>query len=412
MTWPPLTEADIVTALAEGNITESSRLDFKAQVGDSSGARKETAKDLASFAIDGGTLLIGVREDKQARTFHPEPVDLHDVVERIEDIARNRADPPLVVRPREIPSDKEGLGYVWVDVPASPDAPHMVDSRYYGRGERTNRRLSDADVLRLHGQRRNADDQLRSALTDLQRKDPFPNARPDADAAAAPQARLGHLYLVAKPRRATPGLAESLVWDQPSDALNLVANAGSSVPEKLAGWLNLVGGISKVPRSSAISVTNLNLEAAKLVDAESYGCDVRIGTDASVGYTITGATEASADDPPTQRVLDGGILTSVWHFLGITAGVAEATGYDGTWDIGIRITNLVGARSMMADRSHGFRHDYVAFDEPQYERFSSATPLDLQTANGTVKKLTQPLLRALASWQQWQQELPELKDQN
>lgn len=409
MTWPPLTESDIIAALEARDVTESSRLDFKAQVGESSGARKETAKDLASFAVDGGALLIGVREDKQARTFHPEPIDLHDVVERIEQIAGNRADPPLVVRPREIPSEREGFGYVWVDVPASPDAPHMVDGRYYGRGERTNRTLSDADVLRFHSRRRNGEDVLRSVLTDLQRKDPFPSARPEGDLTAAPQARLGHLYLVATPRRARPGLAETLVWDQASSILNLVSSAGSSVPDKLQEWLYLVGGVSRVPRASAISITNLNLDEANLGAAESYGWEVRIGTDGSVGYTITAATEVNGDEPPLRRVLDGAILTRVWHLLAITARVAEICGYDGTWDIGIRVTHLDGARSMFADRPDSFRHDYVAFDEPQYERFTSATLEALQESDSTVKQLTQPLLRGLASWQRWQLELPQLK---
>ena len=167
MTWPPLTESDIADALKAGDVAESNRLDFKALVGDNDRGRRETAKDMASFAIDGGALLIGISEDKSARSFHLAPVDLHDVVERIEQIAGNRVDPPLVVRPREIPAEQDGFGYVWVDVPASPDAPHMVDGRYYGRGERTNRTLSDADVRRLHSKRRSTELNVHDALTAL-----------------------------------------------------------------------------------------------------------------------------------------------------------------------------------------------------------------------------------------------------
>ncbi len=126
LSWNPRTEADIRAALEARDVSESNVLDMKAVIGDKDSERRETAKDLASFAVDGGALLIGVAEHKDTRTFEAVPIALHDVIERIEQIAANRVDPPLVVRPREIPSDKEGLGYVWVDIPASPDAPHMV----------------------------------------------------------------------------------------------------------------------------------------------------------------------------------------------------------------------------------------------------------------------------------------------
>ena len=41
-------------------------------------------------------------------------------------------------------------GYLIVSVPASPRAPHTADGKYYGRGDKRNRILSHAEVLRLH----------------------------------------------------------------------------------------------------------------------------------------------------------------------------------------------------------------------------------------------------------------------
>lgn len=187
MSWNPRTEAEIRAALEARDVSESKVLDMKAVIGDKDSQRKETAKDLAPFAVDGGALLIGVVEHKDTRTFEAVPIALHELIERIEQIAANRVDPPLVVRPREIPSSEEGIGYVWVDIPASPDAPHMVDGRYYGRGERTNRILSDADVLRLHQQRRNDRERALEALEVLRSHDPFPGARVEGDPAARPR---------------------------------------------------------------------------------------------------------------------------------------------------------------------------------------------------------------------------------
>jgi hypothetical protein len=66
--------------------------------------RKETGRDLTSFAIDGGVLLIGVAEDKGKHRFVLAPQPLEGLVERVELIARQPIDPPLHVQPREIPS--------------------------------------------------------------------------------------------------------------------------------------------------------------------------------------------------------------------------------------------------------------------------------------------------------------------
>ena len=38
-------------------------------------------------------------------------------------------------------------------MPPSPSAPHMVEGRYIGRGDKTKRYLADAEVLRLHARR-------------------------------------------------------------------------------------------------------------------------------------------------------------------------------------------------------------------------------------------------------------------
>jgi hypothetical protein len=39
--------------------------------------------------------------------------------------------------------DDPTVGYVAIDVPRSPRAPHIVDGRYYARGAKTNIVLSD-----------------------------------------------------------------------------------------------------------------------------------------------------------------------------------------------------------------------------------------------------------------------------
>ncbi|MFC9587852.1 hypothetical protein ACFVJ8_34185 [Streptomyces yangpuensis] len=80
----------------------------------SRGDNKELARDLASFAVDGGTLIIGVQENKESRTFELAPQPLNGLPEKIEQVARTLPDPPLTVITEEISSaadtSSEGSG--------------------------------------------------------------------------------------------------------------------------------------------------------------------------------------------------------------------------------------------------------------------------------------------------------------
>jgi len=64
-------------------------------------------------------------------------------------------------------------GYVIVQIPESPAAPHMIDKIYYGRGDKTKVKLSDAEVLRLHQRRRIAEQDVLDLLNDEITNDPF-----------------------------------------------------------------------------------------------------------------------------------------------------------------------------------------------------------------------------------------------
>jgi hypothetical protein len=405
MPWPPRSEADIITALNLGEVTESGYLDFKASVGDTASARKETAKDLASFAVDGGALLIGVREDKPARTFHPEPIDLHDVVERVEQIAGNRIDPPLVVRPREIPSDTDGLGYVWVDIPASPDAPHMVDGRYYGRGVRTRRHLTDAEVLRLHRTRQDDQGRILRALDDLQARDPYASARPNALPGVDPVARFGHLYAVAVPRAVGPGIAERLVWDGIRELIQFPATVDNTLPSSLRMYGPHPSGFDTVPGADSISLTDLDRGDVSTDGREAHGFSVRIFTDGSIGYTVT-RVSTSEGDRSSDRILDGVLLATTWRLVEWTRLMATATGYSGTWDLGIRATDLQGKRSLVLSAPQ--YSGGGAYDREEYERVAAVPGLELQRVGEVVKELVQPILRAIGSWEYWSNLVDEL----
>ncbi|MBP5934249.1 ATP-binding protein [Streptomyces sp. LBUM 1479] len=124
----PKTEADLQAAVDGGLFEESHHLDLK-KAPSSKGDNKELARDLSSFAVDGGALIIGVQENKESRTFELAPQPLSGLSEKVEQVARTIPDPPLTVITEEIGSaTDDGTGYLVVHIPASPVAPHMVDT--------------------------------------------------------------------------------------------------------------------------------------------------------------------------------------------------------------------------------------------------------------------------------------------
>jgi hypothetical protein len=206
--WTPKTEADIQQAIAYGVFGESHWWDAKRQLNSSPKGNKAFAADLAAFAIDGGSLLIGLQEDKESDTFSLAPQPTANMPERIGSIATSAVDPPLFVVTTAIPSEQTGddgaaLGYLLVEVPPSARAPHQVDGVYYGRGDRQNIRLSDAEVQRHHALRGSLTPKGSALLASEVARDPIPRADRTG----------GHLYLVAEPLTAAPDVATRFLRD-------------------------------------------------------------------------------------------------------------------------------------------------------------------------------------------------------
>jgi hypothetical protein len=150
--WPPRTEEQLQKAADDGLLEEGQRLDIKRELTPGTAGNKEIAKDIAAFALNGGIIIIGVDEDTSPPTLHP--VELAGLAERVQSVALSRVDEPVVISTIRIESKTApGQGYLIVDVPVSPRAPHQADNRYYGRSDTTNRTLPDAEVFRLHEKR-------------------------------------------------------------------------------------------------------------------------------------------------------------------------------------------------------------------------------------------------------------------
>lgn len=370
--WRPRSEPDIQRAIDDALLSETHYLDCKREIGAAPGERKETARDLASFAIDGGALLIGVEEDKANRTFTLAPQPLGGLVERVEDIAGAIIDPPLDVVPHEIESEQQhGCGYLLVEVRPSPFAPHMVDGVYFGRGEKKRIRLTDAQVLRHHGQRLAVEERTHRMLDEEIARDPVPME----------VRKLGHLYLVARPLTAPRTVARSLVREAGPVPLKQIARAAE---HHLGQWAALEPTVSEAtglhPRAHGVALcsrhasgpgrTFVNQDHPR---AERHLIDIEFAEDASIRALVGSATYLHA--PDYLLIHDALIVAYAIRLAGWAAAVGRAVGYLGSWSLGLHASELRGLAGMLAGQMYS---EPPRFDEDYYRAVTTASLADLE----------------------------------
>jgi site-specific DNA-methyltransferase (adenine-specific) len=196
----PADEAGLRAATGSGRLHEGDHLDLKRELPGGDRGSNSIAVDLASFALAGGTILVGVDEGPPAILT---PVTLRGQRERVEQIARSSIDPPLRVAVREIAADgRAGDGYLVIEVPPSVDAPHSVAGAFRGRSGTTNTVLTANEVRRLH--ERGPEGGVRP-ITEVLR------GFVALDPTQAGQRRQAHLFIVARPLRADVEMAVRLV---------------------------------------------------------------------------------------------------------------------------------------------------------------------------------------------------------
>lgn len=351
--WLPTTEAEIETVLFSGTAPEGHFLDFKRELGSTPGSRKETAQDIASFALDGGVLIVGVDEpDPGSYKLSPQP--LADLSERAEQIAANRPDPGLYVRTTVIPSrDNPGVGYLVVEVPPSPAAPHMVDGRYWGRSERTKRQLNDAEVARFHAARTVSDRKVVDALNEELLREPQP----------VPASRM---FFVAEPLVAHEGLARTFVRGAPSLVRELVHGQEHRVPSSVREHSPTTWDLSaSVRRSKGIALTSL--ADGRKSPPEDFlaetATDIEVQTSGAIRGLMSRLTyreEHPRVPEGTKRVIES--LPIAWsHRLVAWAGaLGKELEYRGPWGFGVHLYGLEGVsagpqdergRSILTSRS-------------------------------------------------------------
>ncbi|MEZ0362638.1 helix-turn-helix domain-containing protein [Mycobacterium sp. pUA109] len=390
--WRPTTLEEVETAIKNGLVEENHFLDLKRELSSAQSATRDIAKDIAAFAIDGGLVLIGVDEGPPVAI---NPISLNGLAERVEQVGLMAVSEPVSVTTRLLrtANDPE-LGVLAVSVPASPRAPHMVDGRYYARGDKTNFRLSDQEVFRFHQRRV----ETRSDLI------------ADAEAVlegAAPEQSL--VAVVAEPLSSTTDFLESLSahpsWNDEVRALVLsaVTNRQHGYSPSLASPLRP----QRRPNGVALTTSGEPIGSGQQRTAEvTFNESGRIGLISERPTDTRSFANVNPRPPDVKVVLDDLIVGNVELVVRLTAQVGRKYSYYGGWQIAVVVNGLNGATSIKAVDQWG--DPGPTYTEATYGRATEAmfNELDAEPDKVTAR-LVLRLLRSLGvhthpNWQHLQ----------
>lgn len=388
--WLPTSETALQEALQSGLLDKSHALELKRTLGTGKSANKELARDLAQFGIDGGTVIFGVDEGSDGEPPSLTPVSLDGLAERIEQVARTIPDPPLPVSFKTIESETtQGHGYLLVTVPATGTAPHMVDGVYYGRGDKTKMRLSDAEVLRHHRARRDADEAATDLLEAYIARDPVPDEL----------RKHAHLFIVAAPavprREMLLDAVHGPEWFQTFYRLK-DAGVKQNPRQLFSPDLDAAGQLGR--RADGAALTSYDLAPDRrlrsLVEPHERYSESAIELELSEDGVIRLMTTRFSDEMDGQESVFAVMLpVLVRRALAIVAAVGDHAGYQGPWMLGVGATGLAGLYAHTYDGSHTPR---LGQDNEDYRTTTTASYVEVRETPGTVSsRLCGRLLRAL-----------------
>ena len=391
--WLPTSVADVHSAIGDGTLSERHWLDVKETVGGGDGAKKELARDLASFGNDGGGLIIGVAEDKTTGILALAPVALAGFAERIDQVARSRCDPPLYVQchPLTDPGDPT-QGVLLVEVPPSASAPHMVDGAYWGRNDKTKHKLIDSEVANLHARRTAR--QLTGEQLIAREIARSPVARPDQ--------KLSHLFVVAQPVASPPDLLTPLIGNA-RQLRQLIADANKSVPESDQVYPHLgiiLPEFEPRPRGAGFhshALVGRQFQPQMNTAREESQLDLEVWDDGTISLFCGGASLVQHHSIPEmeRQYLHGmAVVVLARAVLAIAATLGSTAGYAGRWLLALGINNLRGRFGGHAlGRQSADLRPYI---EDDYLQATEAVTVELLVQPGLVTtRLVHRLFRAV-----------------
>jgi len=156
--WIPKNAAEVEAAANAGDREETASFDGKRELPRHPRQNAGLAVDVAAMATDGGVLLYGLGEDDDQRLTVLAPFTLAGAADKVDQIVSTSLAEVPYIEVKDYPTtENPAVGYLAVIVPQSAGAPHQVivggEFRFYGRGAKGNRVLTEDDVARLYERR-------------------------------------------------------------------------------------------------------------------------------------------------------------------------------------------------------------------------------------------------------------------
>jgi hypothetical protein len=370
-------------------------LELKRELTSSKSSNREFARDLASFAVDGGTIIVGIEERKTAGDVVLKPQPLAGLPERIESIARTIPDPPLPVITTVIRSDADATrGYVLVHIPHSGVAPHMVDQVYFGRGDKQKIRLDNSSVIRLHRQQRDADRDIEHLLDAYVARDPIPLAT----------RRKPHLFVIAEPVAPRADMLLDAVhgagWQQRfKELVDAAFVPNPPIGIGLAPDLN--DATSPGRRADGAAFTSPQLRPDRTLeprgdrDPNEDVVEIDLTDHGGIRFFLGRLDDKLPNG--TSIIFDIAPPLFTRRVVHIARAVGDQTGYFGPWMLGVAATRISGCVAFTLSQNVFTRGDLDPLEQNRYHSTTTATWAELaQTPGQVTGRLISRLLRALA----------------
>jgi hypothetical protein len=375
--WIPKTAKEVETAAKAGELAETPGFDAKADLPIPK-KNASLAIDVAAMATDGGVLIYGIAEDDDGQPTIPTPIELEGAGQRIDQIVATSISEVPFVRIEELRLDSDpARGYLVVVVPQSERAPHQVtvgrEFRFYGRGPKGNRILTEGEVARLY-RRRGEWTQDRLALLEAAVR----------HAGIPDGAERGHLHGFTRPVADDPELFERAIeafggHRATHEALIGVANqtqlSGSYGPnlEHASYWEHHSADEWRLSNSD--SQERLKIKRVS---------ELRINLDGR-GQLLCGRATDSRLGHDEPLIVEGVIAGNAETFFAIMGAIYEAAGYHGQVDFGLAITGVEGANSH--ERSQDWRLDELRYSAGSFTRTAGVSASELTDAAALTHRL-------------------------
>jgi hypothetical protein len=333
--WIPTSAADVEKAARRGDLEETHTFDGKLALPPPK-KNKDVAVDVCAMTVDGGTLVYGLGEDEDGRLTVLEPFVLAGAPERVAQIVETSISEPPFIRIQSLPIEGDSSrGYLLVVVPRSARAPHQVtvggDMRFYGRGAKGNRVLSEGEVAALYARREQWELDREELLEEELRR------APEGDP------KLGYVVAFVRPVTPDDGLVDRVTSTGQELLRLLVGGArtwGEVRPDRYgASYDPDLRNATNVWRRGAAgwTISTGHEQGSK----PEYTAKIDLDFDGT-GHFFCGRV-ADTNESGTKILFETILAGNLASFFAAMGALYEAAGYVGSVDVGMAVTDIEGA---------------------------------------------------------------------